>query len=136
MFAAEVQIDILGRSLLIAAVIVTPYGIHKVRQVRALRRERLAAEAAAAAPPGPTRPALEDVIERIDAIGRDGGPEGGTTVTVPHDVTVAGGDAQPALVDTLVRDALRRSGLVASAELDTPAGRVLEVRAVHDRHHA
>jgi hypothetical protein len=125
MFAADVQIDILGRSLLIAAVIVTPYGIIKVRQVRAARRERLAAEAAATAPPGPARPALEDVIGEISASRvRDGAG----TVTIPHDVTVAGADAEPGVVDTLVRDALRRSGLVATAELDTPAGRVLEVR--------
>ena len=125
MFAADVQIDTLGRSLLIAVVIVTPYGIIKVRQVRAARRERQAAEAAAAAPPGPTRPALEDVIGEISA---SRARDGAGTVTIPHDVTVAGVDAEPGVVDTLVRDALRRSGLVATAELDTPAGRVLEVR--------
>lgn len=125
MFAADVQIDTLGRSLLIAVVIVTPYGIVKVRQVRAARRERQAAEAAAAAPPGPTRPTLEDVIGEISA-SRAHGDAG--TVTIPHDVTVGGVDAEPGVIDTLVRDALRRSGLVATAELDTPAGRVLEVR--------
>ena len=127
MLAADVQYETLVRSLLIALVVVAPYGIVKVRQVRALRRERAAAEAAAAAPPPPDRPRLEDVIEQITALG-DATDDGPSTLTVPNDVTVGGGEPPAGLVDTLVRDALRRSGLAATAEIDTAEGRVIEFR--------
>ena len=40
MLAAEIQYETLTRSLLIAFVVVAPYGIYKVRQVRSARRER------------------------------------------------------------------------------------------------
>lgn len=128
MLAADIQYETLARSLLIAVVLVTPYGIYKVRQVRALRRELRAQVAAATAPPeppGPQRPKLEDVIDEIHRIAQQGGAD--ATVTVPTDVTVGGRDPAVGTVDVLVRDALRRSGLVATAEIDTPAGRVIEV---------
>lgn len=141
--AAEVQTGVLLRSLLIALVIVSPFAYRLWRKIQA----RKAAEAAALLPPepvetGPRRPRLEDVIAAIDEIGRaeesDGRAGGGTdgraggtdrsarTVVVPGDVTVDGQDPPPGLVDILVRDALRRSGLVATAEVDTPEGRVIE----------
>jgi hypothetical protein len=128
MLAADIQYDTLARSLLIALVIVSPYGIYKVREVRAMRREREAASRPVeVAPSGPVRPDLETIIEQISGFaGRaDSAPP---TITVPHDVTVGGGDPPPGLVDALVRDALRRSGLVATAELDTPDGRMIELR--------
>lgn len=126
MLLAEIQYETLARSLALAVLLVSPYGIHKVRQVRALRREREAAVAAASAPPPPVRPRLEDVIDRISELADSSGPDA-ATVTIPPDVTVAGSDPPAGLVDTLVRDAVRRSGLVATAEIDTPAGRVLEL---------
>ena len=49
-------------------------------------------------------------------------------ITVPTEVTVDGRRTDPAVVDALVRDSLRRSGLVAVAEVDSPAGRSLELR--------
>ena len=126
MLAAEIQYETLTRSLLIAFVVVAPYGIYKVRQVRSARREREDAEAAANEPPPPDRPRLEDVIDRISALGDAGAAT--STLTVPADVTVGGNEPAPGLVDSLVRDALRRSGLVATAEIDTPDGRVIEFR--------
>lgn len=134
MLLADVQYETLARSLLIAAVLVLPYGIYKVREVRSHRRElaeQVAAAHAAANPPAtPPRPRLSDVIAAIDALGSgQGDPDAATpTITIPADVTIDGGDPPAGLVDVLVRDALRRSGLVATAEVDTPAGRVLEVR--------
>ena len=114
MLVAEIQYETLARSLLLAMVLVSPYGIYKVRQVRALRRERAEALAAANAPPPPSRPRLEDVIDRISELGSSSDTTT-ATVTIPPDVTVAGGDPPEGLVDTLVRDALRRSGLVTTA---------------------
>ena len=55
---------------------------------------------------------------------------GTATVMVPSDVTVGGQDAPAELVDSLVRDALRRSGLAATAEVDTAEGRVIECMPV------
>ena len=128
MLAADIQYDTLARSLLIALLIVSPYGIHKVRQVRAMRRAREAASRPPEpVPSGPVRPDLESIVERISELA-DRADTTPSTITVPHDVTVGGGDPPPGLVDTLVRDALRRSGLVATAELDTPDGRMIEFR--------
>ncbi len=126
MFAADVQYDTLARSLLIAVVIVSPYGAYKVHQVRSARRIREAAEAAATAPPPPVRPRLEDVIDDIGdrAADLDDTP---SLLTIPRGVTVGGDDPPPGLVDALVRDALRRSGLIATNEIDTPDGRVVEI---------
>lgn len=136
MLLAEVQSDVLARSLLIALLVVTPYGIYKLRQVRAVRADRIEAEqardaaiAAMSEPEETPRPRLEVVIDEITDLGTDPGVSA-PTVTIPHGVTVGGSDAPPGIVDTLVRDALRRSGLVATAEIDTPDGRVLELARV------
>ena len=118
---------------LLAAIIVTPFGLHKVRQVRA---HRAAIEAANVPPPEPprfTRPRLEDVVASIERAGsgRQESDDGATAqIVVPKDVTVDDRDVAPQVVDALVRDALRRSSLVATAERDTPEGRVIECRRV------
>lgn len=118
----QIQADVLGRSLLIAAVVVSPYAFYKWRQVARTRAETAELIRAASAPEElDTRPKLEDVIA---AIGRH---DGDGTVHVPRGLTVDGQAAPPAVVDALVRDALRRSGLVATAEVETHDGRVLEV---------
>ena len=131
-FLAQIQTDVLGRSLLIAAVVVSPYAIYKWRQVQRTRAET-AAILAAAAPSTTTveRARLEDVIEEIDRVAAELGAGQGATIRVGRDLTVDGSDAPATLVDALVRDALRRSGLVATAELETPDARVIEV-ARHD----
>ena len=125
---AEIQGGVLVRSLIIAAVLLTPYYLYKRRGVRALRD---AAAAAAAGPPAdeaPAGPRLEDVIDGLDAAAATARTDGTVTVTVPFGVTVDGKAAPAELVDALVRDALRRSGLLAAAEVDTADGRSIECR--------
>jgi len=127
----DVQTDTLVRSALIALVLVAPYGVYKWRQVRSARRERLALEAALSedaepAPTEPARPRLEDVIASIDDLASQA-VDGPVTLLVPHGPTVDGRDVDATTVDVLVRDALRRSGLVPVAEVDTAEGRLLEL---------
>lgn len=129
----EVQIDTLVRSALIALVLVAPYGVHKWRQVRAARQERLASEAALRAEAEPVvaaahRPRLEDVIASIDELAARAA-EGPVTLLVPRGPTVDGRDVDATTVDVVVRDALRRSGLIPVAEVDTAEGRLLELVA-------
>lgn len=108
MLAAEVQYSTLLRSLLIALVVVAPFGWYQWQKVRRARAE---AEAAAAPPPPPDepgarRPRLEDVVASI-------GPSAtATEVHLPDDVTLDGQEVTPDVVELLVADALRRSGLV------------------------
>jgi hypothetical protein len=126
-----VQSDTLTRSLLIALVVVSPYGIYKLRQVRRVRRNHeavLAAEVAALATDEPRPPALEDVIGDVSYVVEEAAANGGAMLLVPHDVTVSDRATTPTVVDMLVRDALRRSGLVVTAEIDTDEGRLLECR--------
>jgi hypothetical protein len=47
---------------------------------------------------------------------------------VPRGLTVDGDEAPPSVVDAIVRDAIQRSGLVPTAELDTADARVIECR--------
>ena len=132
-FLAQIQTDVLGRSLLIAAVVVSPYAIYKWRQVQRTRAETAAIIAAASAPATTTleRERLEDVIDEIHRVAAELGVGQGATIRVGRDLTVDGSDAPATLVDALVRDALRRSGLAATAELETPDARIIEV-ARHD----
>ncbi len=124
---AEIQVDVLGRSLLIAAVVISPYAIYKMRQVSRTRAETAELIRAATAPPeSEVRPRLEDVIESIHLVAADPATHG-HTIRVARDMTVDGTDAPATLVDALVRDALRRSGLVATAEIETAEARILEV---------
>lgn len=126
---ADIEAGVLVRSLVIAVVLVTPYFLYKRRQVRASRD----AATAAAIPPvddpdAPPRPRLEDVIDGFDRAAAVAREQGMVTVTVPMGVTVGGHEPPPGLVDALVRDALRRSGLVPTARIDTPDGRSIECR--------
>lgn len=126
MLSAEIQTTTLIRSLLIALVVVAPYGIYKWRQVQARRAELAALDAPDPEPESvDPRPRLEDVIAQIDQLGASVG-DGPLTVLVPADATVDGQPVPAALADALVRDALARSGLVATAELDSADGRRLE----------
>lgn len=126
------QTDVLIRSLVIALVIVSPYAIYKVRQVRRTSRlvERAAQRQAeidrrAASPYGHV-PALEDVIGDIGFVEDEARRNGGALLVVPHRVTISDRPAPAEVVDTLVRDALRRSNLVITAEIESDEGRVLE----------
>lgn len=130
---AEIETGVLVRSLAIAAVLVTPYGLYKRHQLRAQRAALLAERRAASTDddvPAPVRPRLEDVIDGLAHTVEEARAAGTATVTVPSDVTVGGQDAPAELVDSLVRDALRRSGLAATAEVDTAQGRVIECMPV------
>jgi hypothetical protein len=124
---AEIQADVLVRSFVIAAVVLFPVWLYVRRRVLGDRRTPPPEEPGGTAPSGPR---LEDVIAAVPAAADDARLAGSTTLTVPHGVTIDGTAADPATVDALVRDALRRSGLVAVAEVDSPAGRTLELRSV------
>ncbi len=125
---ADLQAGVLLRSLLIAVVLLTPYGLYKRRQVQ---RQR----AAAAEPPtegdavdAAFAPRLEDLVASLPDAAATARELGSVEVLVPPDVTVDGAAAPAELVDALVRDGLRRSGLVAVAEADGPDGRTIECR--------
>lgn len=127
----DTQAGVLGRSLAIAVLLVAPYGIYKVRQVRRIRANHQAVieaerKAQELTELGPPRPALEDVIRDITFVVEEATRSGGAMLVVPHDVTVSDRDAPRSVVDTLIRDALRRSGLVVTAEVDSAEGRMLE----------
>lgn len=125
---AAAQGDTLGRALLIAVIVVSPYAYFKLRQVRRVRRTHVAALAAdAALTDGEIRiPALEDVIGDVSYVVAEARANGGAMLLVPHEVTVSDRVATDEVVDMLVRDALRRSGLVVTGELDTAEGRLIE----------
>lgn len=125
------------RSLAIAAVIVLPYAIYKVRHVAKVRRrhEAVVASEAAATKADSTEgqevvPALEDVLADVDYVVDEARRNGGAMLVVPHRVTVSDRLSSPEIIDALVRDALRRSGLVVTAEVDSEEGRMLECAPV------
>lgn len=128
---AEIQADVLVRSFVIGLLIVIPIWLHKRRR---LQRSTTARTTTARTTTGgvdePHPPRLEDVVAQVDEVARTAADEGTATLTVPDGVTIDGHPADPGTVDALVRDALRRSGLVAVAELDSRAGRTLECRPI------
>ena len=119
---AEIQFGVMARSLAIAAVVVAPFAW--VMRRRVMRRR--AALAPDIAPPEPAAPTLEAVIDEIHRMGETRGADARLTLRVPHGVTIDGDPAPPPVVDAIVRDALSRSGLVPTAELDTGDARVIE----------
>ena len=131
------QADVLIRSLIIAAVIVAPYAVYKIRQVSRLRQSIDSAkenEAKAAKRAELTYghiPALEDVIADVSFVVEEATRNGGAMLVVPHEVTVSNRPATPEIVDALIRDALRRSNLVVTAEADSDEGRMLECALIN-----
>jgi len=125
---AQVQGETLGRSLLIALVVISPYVIYKMRQVRLVRRAHEAVLAAEAAPPPPDTvplPALEDVIRDISYVVTEAKVNGGAILVIPTRVTVSHREASDEIVDLLVSDALRRSGLMIAGQESTEEGRLV-----------
>jgi hypothetical protein len=122
---AEIQTGVMARSLAIALVVVAPFWF-------VLRRRMRRADGPAEQPAAPTpaaAPSLEDLVERIAelaATADDG--DGSVTVRVPRGLTIDGDPAPEPVVDAIVRDAIARSGLVPTAELDTTHGRLIECR--------
>jgi hypothetical protein len=125
---ADIQVGVMLRSLLIALVVVAPFGVVLWRRVRARAAAQEPPTVPIDAPALDHRPSLEALIEEISRLGDRADPTATVTVTVPHALTVDGSDAPPAVVDAIVRDALSRSGLAPTAELDTDTARVLECR--------
>jgi len=114
------------RSFVIALVIVAPFW-WVLRKRIAARRTPPPVEAP---PSEASPPTLEAVIDEITRMGAEGRARSDArlTVRVPHGATIGGDPAPPEVVDAIVRDALSRSGLVPTAELDTGTARVIECR--------
>ena len=120
---AAVDAGTLIRSLCIAAVLVLPYGIHKFRQVKRLR---IAAAGGAPEPAAPDASALELAISAIGSLA------GGGELTVPANCTIDGQPAPAELRDALLRDALRRSGLVETDRSNRGADLVIMCAPIGD----
>ena len=123
---AEVQGGVLVRSFLIAVVLIAPVWFLVRKRVLAGRVPQ--EPEPEDAPEQSDGPQLEAVIASIAAVAESARDGGSATLTIPSGVTIDGRPADAATVDALVRDSLRRSGLVAVAEIDSPAGRTLELR--------
>lgn len=123
---AEIQSGVMARSLAIALVVVAPFWFVRRRR---MRRDAQAAEVPES-PPARVAPALEDLVEEIGRVAAGSGEEasGPVTIHVPLGLTIDGETAPDAVVDAIVRDAIARSGLVPTAELDTAEGRMIECR--------
>ena len=109
---ADVGAGTLVRCLLIAVVVVTPYGLFQRAKVRRMKAEGAAARGELPEEPPPPDPAaLETVVAQVEELGRtlDDGATG--DVALPAVPTIDGRPAPAVLVDTVLQDALRRSGL-------------------------
>jgi len=125
---AAIQADVLVRSFVIALVVIAPLWLYRRRRTARERRTSTADNGDGTT--RPSAPRLEDVIAGIDGLVATVDAEGAASLTIPTGVTVDGSEMDAGTVDALVRDALRRSGLVAVAEIDGPAGRTLECRPI------
>ena len=122
---ADVQGSVLVRSFLIAVVVMAPVWVLVRKRVT---RSHATDDSGEVEPDADAAPRLEDVIAEVSRLAPEVRATGSATLTVPADVTVDGRAVDSGTVDALVRDSLRRSGLVAAAEIDTPQGRTLELR--------
>ena len=110
---------------LLALVIVAPFAFWTIRKVQAgtwgLRRT-------GSGDPGPIEESdegrLEDLIDAIRALERD--HSGRAQVLVRRHLTSQGRDLPEAMAETLVRDALRRSGWRVDVVMPDELGSVLE----------
>lgn len=116
---AEVGAGTLLRCLLIAVVVVTPYGLFQRAKVKQMKAEGAAARGELPAEPPPPDPlALETVLSEVETLG--GTLVAGETaeVVLPADPTIDGRPAPAVVVDTVLQDALRRSGLAVVERRD------------------
>ena len=127
---AEVTTGTLLRCLLIAIVVVTPYGLFQRAKVRKMKAEGAAARGELPPEPAPPDPlALETVLAQVEALGGTLGDDETAEVALPADPTIDGRPAPAVLVDKVLQDALRRSGLQVVERHDDR----LVVRPVADR---
>ena len=109
---ADVGAGTLLRCLLIAVVVVTPYGLYQRSKVRKLKAEGAAARGEVPEEPPPPDPAaLETVVAQVEELGRSLGAGETDEVELPGAPTVDGRPAPAEVVDMLLTDAVRRSGL-------------------------
>lgn len=125
---AMIQADVLVRAFVIALVVITPYWLHTRRK---LRRRPNVDTGTTDRIEEPSASRLEDVIAGIADAAANTRNGDTVTITVPSDVTVDGSALDDDTVDTLVRDALRRSGLVAVSTTLASDRRTLECRPVN-----
>jgi len=128
---AEIGAGTLLRCLLIAAVIVTPYFIFQRRQVRAARAELAEQRGEQEVQPPPADPnALETLVALIEEIGTSHVGDDAPTVTLMPHPTVDGRPADQLVIDAIVADALRRSGLHEIGRTDTDQGQLLRLQHI------
>lgn len=122
---AEIQVGVLARSFLIALIVLTPLWILLRRRVLGRDTDTVVERDESEEP---RVPRLEDVIAAVPAAAAAATAEGSATLEVPFEATIDGAGADRSTIDVLVRDALRRSGVVVAAEIDASDGRTLELR--------
>jgi hypothetical protein len=116
---ADVEVGTLARSLVIAVLIVLPFGVVRFRRTRARQRARLAAEMPI--DPPPSGPTLEAVVESIAALA----PAPGGSVEIPDGCTVDGRPVTPEVAAVVLADVLARSGLREAGRVRTPTAIVV-----------
>lgn len=123
----------LGRLILLfvlALAVTAPFAVRTVRKVRAGTWGRSDADADQATDSGEDSPEetdegrLEDLVDAIRAL--EGDRTGRAFVLVRRHLTSQGRELSPALADTLVRDALGRSGWTVVDDVPDELGKVLE----------
>ena len=123
----------LGRLILLfvlALAVTAPFAVRTVRRVRAGTWGRSDDDADQAADSGEDAPEetdegrLEDLVDAIRAL--EGDRTGRAFVLVRRHLTSQGRELSPGLADTLVRDALGRSGWTVVDEDPDELGKVLE----------
>ena len=117
----------LFRSLLLALVVVAPFWIWQKRRLRKRRAERNPPETTV------TQQKVESsevsaIVANIGEIAKATRSGDATTVQIPTPVTQNGTPVDSSLADALIRDALRRSDLYATAEIDTGNARIIECK--------
>lgn len=114
---------VLLRSFAIALLIMAPIALWQARRIRRRRRRQRSASyqqasdlsslsSGTAATPGPT---LESLVAEINRVAATLESSQTTELTVPAELTVGGSRADPQLVEVVLRDALKRSGLDVTA---------------------
>ena len=109
---ADVGAGTLLRCLVLAVVVVAPYGLYQRARVRRMKAEGAAARGEVPDAPLPPDPAaLETVVTEVEELGRTLADGTTAEVALPAAPTIDDRPAPQAVVDTVLQDALRRSGL-------------------------